>query len=87
MNNLLKDYELKHYIETSSKTGFNSKQLFIDIAKELYSDYNNYRTNSLNTVTSKNSSALHINNTNKLEMMTQKEDQEDSFTQPKKGCC
>jgi hypothetical protein len=86
INKLIEEYELLSYIETSSKTGFNSKQLFIDVAKTLFKDYSVYRDNPSNSNYSKGSSNLQMN-TNKLELLTQKEDSEDSFSTPKKGCC
>jgi len=32
-----------HYFETSAKTGVNSKKLFVEAAKVLYKDFENYR--------------------------------------------
>ena len=34
------EYGLEYFIETSSKTAFNSKQLFVDVAFMLFKSYN-----------------------------------------------
>ena len=37
------DYLLNLYMETSAKTGFNAKEIFIEAAKVLYNEYNKYK--------------------------------------------
>ena len=37
------DYELNLYMETSAKTGFNAKEIFIEAAKVLVKEYNEYK--------------------------------------------
>ena len=37
------DYEFNLYMETSAKTGFNAKEIFIEAAKVLYKEYNEYK--------------------------------------------
>ena len=37
------DYELNLYMETSAKTGFNAKEIFVEAAKVLYNEYNQYK--------------------------------------------
>ena len=37
------DYMLNLYMETSAKTGFNAKEIFIEAAKVLYKEYNKYK--------------------------------------------
>ena len=37
------DYELNLYMETSAKTGFNAKEIFIEAARVLYKEYNQYK--------------------------------------------
>jgi hypothetical protein len=37
------EYELDLFMETSAKTGYNAQELFIEAAKILYKDYNEYK--------------------------------------------
>ena len=37
------NYDFADFIETSAKTGFNAKKVFIESAKILYNDYKNYK--------------------------------------------
>ena len=37
------DFELNLYMETSAKTGFNAKEIFIEAARVLYKEYNKYK--------------------------------------------
>ena len=37
------DYMLNLYMETSAKTGFNAKEIFIEAAKTLCKEYNKYK--------------------------------------------
>lgn len=49
--NYAKNFGLNYFIETSAKTGFNAKNVFIEAAKVLYDDYLKYkdRTESLSS--------------------------------------
>jgi GTPase SAR1 family protein len=40
---LQKDFDLDLFMETSAKTGFNAEELFIEGAKLLFKDYNQYK--------------------------------------------
>ena len=37
------DYMLNLYMETSAKTGFNAREIFIEAARILYKEYNQYK--------------------------------------------
>ena len=37
------DYMLNLYMETSAKTGFNAREIFIEAARVLYKEYNRYK--------------------------------------------
>ena len=37
------DYSLNLYMETSAKTGINAREIFIEAARVLYKDYNQYK--------------------------------------------
>ena len=37
------EYELNLYMETSAKTGFNAREIFIEAAKTLFDEYNKYK--------------------------------------------
>ena len=37
------DYMLNLYMETSAKTGFNAREIFIEAARVLYREYNKYK--------------------------------------------
>ncbi len=37
------EFDLNLYMETSAKTGINAKEIFIEAAKVLYNDYNEYK--------------------------------------------
>ena len=37
------DFMLNLYMETSAKTGFNAKEIFIEAARVLYKEYNKYK--------------------------------------------
>ena len=54
--NFKNDYELDLFMETSAKTGFNARELFVEAAKLLFKDYNQYKN-------SKRGNILKIENT------------------------
>ena len=54
--NFKNDYELDLFMETSAKTGFNARELFVEAAKLLLKDYNQYKN-------SKRGNILKIENT------------------------
>ena len=66
-----KDYELDLFMETSAKTGFNSRELFAEAAKLLFNDYSKYKI----TRSSKTGKILKI------------EDMDNNNKPQKKGCC
>lgn len=78
------DHAIDYFIETSAKTGFNAKNVFIEAAKALYRDYLKYkdrasRTNSVDSTTfNPYNSNIRLPTTNQLNI------QED--TKPKKNC-
>ena len=37
------DFELNLYMETSAKTGFNAKEIFVEAARVLYKEYDQYK--------------------------------------------
>ena len=37
------DFDLNLYMETSAKTGVNAKEIFVEAAKTLYNEYNQYK--------------------------------------------
>ena len=95
------EFDVKNYIETSSKTGYNSKQLFIDVAKLLYNDFLSYKNQPSVSTYSKASSNINFNN-NRLDIKSNNEllngedikkkystskKKDDSFKIKKKGCC
>ena len=45
---LKNNYEFDYFLETSAKTGFNAKELFIQAAKLLFDDYIKYNLNNNN---------------------------------------
>ena len=44
--NFKNDYELDLFMETSAKTGFNARELFVEAAKLLFKDYNQYKNSN-----------------------------------------
>ena len=41
--NCKKEYDLDFFMETSAKTGMNAEEIFIEAARVLYKDYNEYK--------------------------------------------
>ena len=41
--NFKNEYELDYFMETSAKTGINTKELFVEVAKLLFKDYCKYK--------------------------------------------
>lgn len=83
------EFDFLFFIETSAKTGFNSKQLFITISKILLNDYNqlkekgysfksNFSTNSILNVIDSNEKVDEVK-------LSQKKKSEDSDSNNK--CC
>ena len=70
--NFKNDYELDLFMETSAKTGFNARELFVEAAKLLFKDYNQYKI----TRSPKNGSILKIENIDN-----------NNDNKKKKGCC
>jgi hypothetical protein len=42
-NKYKEELKLDHYMEASAKTGFNAKNIFLEAAKALYTDYLKYK--------------------------------------------
>ena len=42
-NKFKSDFMLNLYMETSAKTGFNAREIFVEAARVLYKEYNQYK--------------------------------------------
>jgi len=82
------DHNLDYLTETSAKTGFNAKSVFVEAAKVLYKDYLKYkekldRSRSSSTASKKVDSSFNQANNNNMRLSKKKEDKPPT----KKGCC
>ncbi len=66
VDSVVAEFKIVSYTETSAKTGFNTKQLFINITKELLADHDKYLVNKplSNSLYSRQSSMVKIVNNN-----------------------
>lgn len=78
---LMEENQIEYYIETSAKSGLNTKKLFSDIGKKLFNSFESYKSTSL-SFKSNDSSSIKIHNTSHI--MARKE-----LPKPpkSKGCC
>lgn len=83
---LIKEYDITDYIETSSKTGFNSKQLFINVAKLLCENYNEYKNNCSLSEYSRNTTLNYKGISSKISFTLKENFVPESKTE-KKACC
>ena len=77
--------DLQYFNETSAKTGFNAKTVFIEAAKTLYQEHLKYKSQNM-----KPGSISSQNNTIKLPKplpKSKQEDQNEEIKQKKKGGC
>lgn len=58
IKDLLCDYDIKYYLETSALTGFNSKRLFIDICKVMSEENINKKEFAYNSIYSKSNKSV-----------------------------
>ena len=66
------DYMLNLYMETSAKTGFNAKEIFIEAAKVLYKEYNQYKK---------------VDEEKKIKLPNLSEQSAKEIVEKKGGCC
>ena len=83
---LIKEYDISDYIETSSKTGFNSKKLFINVAKLLFENYNEYKDSCSLSVYSRNTTLNYKGISSKVSFSL-KENHVPEGKKEKKTCC
>ena len=69
---LYNDLEMDYFIESSAKTGFNAKEIFIQAAKLLFYEYQKL---------------LHLQENVKKEHKTKKLEMNNSNNKKKKACC
>jgi len=78
-------YKLNKFVETSAKSGFNAKNIFIEAAKLLYDDYILYHKDTIETDNNSEISGKQTNSNDKIQ------DISSSFNGEKevksKGCC
>ncbi len=75
--------KIKLFLETSAKTGFNARNIFIEAAKLLYEEHIKYKDNLSRLDSATTSVARFSNQPETLNIMTP----EDDDTREKKGCC
>ena len=66
------DFELNLYMETSAKTGFNAKEIFIEAARVLYKEYNQYKK---------------VDEEKKIKLPNLSEQNAKEIVEKKGGCC
>ena len=74
------DNNIKLFMETSAKTGFNAQNIFIEGAKLLYEQHLNYRIKMAGPA------ILDNNNNNQKNLMETMDDESDKRPKPKKCC-
>jgi hypothetical protein len=84
---MISEYGIVNYIETSSKTGYNSKQLFVNVANTLYKDFINHVDKSSRSIYSKNSSSIHVIGTSEKFNIERSSINRVEVKENKKGCC
>jgi len=76
--------KIKLFLETSAKTGFNARNIFIEAAKLLYEEHIKYKDNLSRLDSATTSVARFSNQPETLNIMTPEEYDE---TKPKRRCC
>ena len=66
------EYELNAYMETSAKTGVNAREIFIEAAKTLFKDYNQYKK---------------VDEEKKIKLPNLSDQNPNDVIEKKKGCC
>ena len=66
------DFELNLYMETSAKTGINAKEIFIEAARVLYKEYNQYKK---------------VDEEKKIKLPNLSEQNAKEIVEKKGGCC
>ena len=87
VNDLCDTHDIKHFMETSAKTGFNAKNIFIEAAKALYEQHLKLkdrlsRTESLGYINNDEGKKSQIENMERLE---EKDNEKDKIKRNK--CC
>ena len=78
------DYMLNLYMETSAKTGFNAKNIFIEAAKLLYEQQMKFKDQVSRVESLAESIARESNQSNAMNILSLEEDEGD---RKKRGCC
>ena len=66
------DYMLNLYMETSAKTGFNAREIFIEAARVLFKEYNQYKK---------------VDEEKKIKLPNLSEQDAKEIVEKKGGCC
>ena len=87
VNDLCDTHDIKHFMETSAKTGFNAKNIFIEAAKALYEQHLKLkdrlsRTESLGYINNDEGKKSQIEN---MERREEKDNEKDKIKRNK--CC
>lgn len=80
------EYGLDYYIETSSKTAYNSKQLFVDVAFVLFKSYNISSEMKRKSVSSGSGSSVDNRNFQVEIVNSSKKDSVKEITEKKGNC-
>ena len=83
-NQCKKDFKFDLFMETSAKSGFNSKELFMNGAKLLYKEYE--KLNNLEKNKKKNEEKI-LNNIKKKKFALKKDDDDDDDSEDNEGNC
>ena len=76
--------KIKLFLESSAKTGFNAKNIFIEAAKLLYEQQMKFKDQVSRVESMAESIARESNQSNAMNILSLEEDEED---RKKKGCC
>ena len=87
VDDVINQYNIVNYIETSSKTGYNSKQLFVNVANTLYKDFVSHVNDTSRSIYSKNSSSIHVIGTSEKFNIERNNISTIEVSDKKKGCC
>ncbi len=89
------DFGLDQFMESSAKTGFNAKEVFLEATRMLYKDYLQYKQTRTNSFISDNSQEINKSKdarSSKLVLNNPMSNQENKNEKPKapkaqSGCC